>query len=120
MHGQITSTRSCQVTALTTRFALDLRHVEINSADHVAYHLGASPLSVASILIVPANPIHPEVRRCGGRAEVSALPLPRSSECPAFRRDHWAVGRPSVRVTCLPLNRCGQPVGESSHVSCRP
>src|SRR5215510_14962758 len=107
MHGQITSTRSCQVTALTTRFALDLRDVGINSADHVGDHLGASPLSVASILIVPANPIHPEVRRCGGRAEVSALPLPTSSACPAFRRERWAVGRPSLHGACLPLNRCG-------------
>jgi len=51
---------------------------------------------------------------------VQHLPVPRSSEYPTFRRDHWAVGRPSVRVTCVPLNRCGQPVGESSHVSCRP
>ena len=33
--------------------------------------IGASPLSVASILVVPANPIHPEVRRCGGRTQVS-------------------------------------------------
>jgi hypothetical protein len=50
---------------------------------------------------------------------VQRLPVPKSSEYPDFRRDHWAVGRPSVRVTCLPFNRCGQPVGESSHVSCR-
>ena len=48
------------------------------------------------------------------------LPVPRSSEYPALRRDHWAVGRPSVRKFCLPSNRCGQPAGESSHVSCRP
>ena len=27
------------------------------------------------------------------------------------------VGRPSVRKFCLPENRCGQPVGESSHFS---
>src|SRR5260370_27661693 len=45
---------------------------------------------------------------------------PRSSECPAFRRDHWAVGRPSVRKFCLPLDRSGQPAGELSHSSCRP
>lgn len=25
---------------------------------------------------------------------VQRLPLPRSSEYPAFRRDHWAMGRP--------------------------
>jgi hypothetical protein len=25
------------------------------------------------------------------------LPVPRSSECPAFRRGHWTMGRPSVR-----------------------
>ena len=52
--------------------------------------------------------------------EVQRLPVARSSEYPAFRRDHWAVGRPSVRKFCLPANRWGQPVGESSHVSCRP
>jgi hypothetical protein len=48
------------------------------------------------------------------------LPVPSSSEYPAFRRDHWAVGRPSVRVTWLPSHRFGQAVGESSHVSWRP
>jgi Tannase and feruloyl esterase len=51
---------------------------------------------------------------------VQRLPVPSSSEYPAFRRDHWAVGRPSVRVTWLPFHRFGQAVGESSHVSCRP
>src|ERR1039457_5574557 len=61
-----------------------------------------------------------EARLPDNLGAVQRLPVPRSSEYPAFRRDHWAVGRPSVRVTCLPLNRCGQPVGESSHVSCRP
>jgi hypothetical protein len=25
------------------------------------------------------------------------LPVPRSSECPAFRRGHWVMGRPSLR-----------------------
>jgi len=25
------------------------------------------------------------------------LPVPRSSDRPAFRRDHWAMGRPSIR-----------------------
>ena len=48
------------------------------------------------------------------------LPAPRSSKYPALRRDHWAVGRPSVRKACLPSKRCGQPAGESSHFSCRP
>jgi hypothetical protein len=43
----------------------------------------------------------------------------RSSEYPAFRRDHWDVGRPLVRSVSI-LSPCGQPVGESSHVSCRP
>jgi hypothetical protein len=61
-----------------------------------------------------------ELRRAFSGPPVQRLPVPKSSEYPAFRRDHCAVGRPSVRVTCLPFNRCGQPVGESSHVSCRP
>jgi hypothetical protein len=52
--------------------------------------------------------------------DIQRPPVPRSSERSAFRRGHWAVGRPSVRVTCLPLSCCGQPVGESSQVSCRP
>ena len=43
----------------------------------------------------------------------------RSSEYPAFRRDHWEVGRPLVRSVSM-MSPCGQPVGESSHVSCRP
>jgi hypothetical protein len=47
--------------------------------------------------------------------------VPRSSERPASSRDHWAVGRPLVRVlepsTC---HSCGQPGGESSHGSWRP
>ena len=50
---------------------------------------------------------------------VQRLPVPSSSEYPAFRRDHWAVGRPSVRVTWLPFHLFGQAVGESSHVSWR-
>src|ERR1022692_3444922 len=32
------------------------------------------------------------------------LPEPRSSECPALRRDHCAMGRPSMRKFCLPLD----------------
>ena len=28
--------------------------------------------------------------------------------------------RPSIRKFCLPSNRCGQPVGEFSHISWRP
>jgi hypothetical protein len=42
----------------------------------------------------------------------------RSSERPAWMRDHWAVGRPFVRRSTHPS--CGQSGGESSHVSCRP
>ncbi len=86
------------------------------SALHVAHQLVSR---VASIPTVPARPLHwefevvltPALRHkvevlVGG---VQRLPVPRSSEYPAFRRDHWAVGRPSVRIACLPLNRCGQP-----------
>ena len=51
---------------------------------------------------------------------VQHLPVPRSSEYPALRRGHWTMGRPSVRQLCSPFGRCGQPVGESSHLSCRP
>jgi len=29
--------------------------------------------------------------------KVQRLPVPRSSEYPAFRRGHWTMGRPSVR-----------------------
>ena len=29
--------------------------------------------------------------------DVQRPPVPRSSEYPAFRRDHWGMGRPSVR-----------------------
>jgi len=82
------------------------------------------------MLIVSAYPLHREfeallVAAFGREVEVlvgavQRLPVPRSSECPAFRRDHWAVGRPSVRIWSLPFNRCGQPAGESSHISCRP
>jgi len=39
----------------------------------------------------------------------------RLSEHPAFRRDHWAVGRPSVRMASWPSNGCGQPAA-STHV----
>src|SRR5262245_49979097 len=56
----------------------------------------------------------------GGAEGRQRPPVPRSSECPAFRRDHWEVGRPSVRMRCLPSHHCGQPGGESSHVSFRP
>ena len=45
--------------------------------------------------------------------------VPRSSEYPAFRRDHWQVGRPLVRSVSM-MSPCGQSVGESSHVSWRP
>jgi protein-S-isoprenylcysteine O-methyltransferase Ste14 len=45
--------------------------------------------------------------------------LPRSSENPALRRDHWALGRPSTRSVSM-LSVCGQPAGESSQVSCLP
>jgi hypothetical protein len=61
---------------------------------------------------------------------VQRLAVPRSSEYPAFRRD-WGMGRPPGHIDtggqsgAPPLVRvmehcCGQPVGESSHVSCRP
>jgi hypothetical protein len=50
-------------------------------------------------------------------ADLQRLLVPKSSEHPAFRRDHWAVGRPSLRIKFLPLS---QPSGESSHASCRP
>jgi hypothetical protein len=47
--------------------------------------------------------------------------VPRSSERPAASRDHWAVGRPSVRNWSPVFAQCcGQPAGESSQVSCRP
>ena len=45
--------------------------------------------------------------------------VPRSSERPAARRDHWAVGRPLVRSSRF-ATVCGQPGGESSHGSWRP
>ena len=48
------------------------------------------------------------------------LPVPRSSEYPAFTRGHWTMGRPLVRYGCMPFASCGQPAGESSHRSCRP
>jgi hypothetical protein len=32
----------------------------------------------------------------------------------------WDVGRPSIRRRCLPFRRCGHPVGDSFHISCRP
>ena len=50
---------------------------------------------------------------------VQRLPVPRSSEYSTFRRDHWEVGRPLVRSVSI-MSPCGQPAGESSHVSCRP
>jgi hypothetical protein len=34
--------------------------------------------------------------RCSAETR-QRLPVPRSSEYPAFRRDHWAMGRPSIR-----------------------
>ena len=48
--------------------------------------------------------------------------LQSSSERPACRRDHWAVGRSLVRKMSrvASASRCGQPAGESSQVSCRP
>src|ERR1700730_7332561 len=60
------------------------------------------------------------LQACGVVAVAAAL-VPRSSERPAASRDHWAVGRPSVR-NCAPVfaQCCGQPAGESSWVSCRP
>src|SRR6516225_11051207 len=33
---------------------------------------------------------------------VQRPPVPKSSECPAFRRDRWAMGRPSVPLLTLP------------------
>jgi hypothetical protein len=56
----------------------------------------------------------------GHEVSIGAVQCPfvaSSSEYPAFRRDHWAVGRPSLRVKFLPLS---QPLGASSHASCRP
>jgi hypothetical protein len=58
-----------------------------------------------------------DVPSIGGR--VQRVPVPRSSEYPALRRDHWEVGRPLVRRVSM-ISPCGQPVGESSHFSCRP
>ena len=51
---------------------------------------------------------------------VQRVPVPRLSEYPALRRGHWTMGRPSVRYECSSSGHRGQPVGESSHVSCRP
>ena len=68
--------------------------------------------------IRPRRGLWRKVEAMGGA--VQRLPVPRSSAYPACRRDHWAMGRPSVRYGCAPFARRGQPVGESSHVSCRP
>lgn len=55
------------------------------------------------------------------RTTASVYGPDRSSDRPAASRDHCAVGRPLVR-NCSPVVAygCGQPVGESSQVSCRP
>jgi hypothetical protein len=58
-------------------------------------------------------------RRAIGRTGYG-VPVPKSSECPAFRRGHWARGRPSARIVSVPSGGCGQPGGESSNRSCRP
>ena len=60
--------------------------------------------------VAPGEPSHGPLQR---------LPVPRSSEYPAFRRGHCEVGRPFVRKVSI-LSPCGQPGGESSQVSCRP
>src|SRR5580700_5104805 len=55
------------------------------------------------------------------KLENQLLPGLRSSENPAFRRGHWAIGRPLVRSWLASASHCcGPPVGESSHASCRP
>ena len=48
--------------------------------------------------------------------------VPRSSERPASRRDHCAMGRPLVRngSALASQHGCGQPAGVSSHASRRP
>ena len=64
---------------------------------------------------------HSVVKIVDDAARQGRLPVPRSSEYPAFRRDHWAMGRPLVRSWLASASHCcGQPVGESSHASCRP
>jgi integrase/recombinase XerD len=45
--------------------------------------------------IRPRRGLWRKVEAMGGA--VQRLPVPRSSEYPACRRDHWAMGRPSVR-----------------------
>ena len=65
----------------------------------------------------------PAPQAASARRTVGAIqrrPGPRSSENPAFRRAHWALGRPSVRICSLPFHRCGQPDGEFSHIPCLP
>jgi hypothetical protein len=62
-------------------------------------------------------------RASGGRTagQRPVVCVPRSSERPESRRDHWAVGRPLVRNGLLPASHFrGHPAGESSHASWRP
>jgi hypothetical protein len=104
-------------------------HFQARSARVRSAHGAPACQPCASILIVPAYPLHREfeaflVAAFGHEVEVlvgalQRLPVPRSSEYPAFSRDHWAVGRPLVRSVSI-MSPCGQAVGESSHVSCRP
>ena len=65
-----------------------------------------------------ANSLNREQARIA-TTPVQRLPPLKSSEYPAFTRGHWEVGRPLVRSVSM-LSDCGQPGGESSHVSCRP
>ena len=57
------------------------------------------PAIAAAILGLPTKPCIGQSKMpslwCGKRGQ--CVPAPRSSECPAFRRDHWTMGRPSVR-----------------------
>jgi len=92
-------------------------HVEhTTSGIHATDRVGAATPS--SSRLRPRRGLWRKIEDMGGAGQ--RLPVPRSSAYPACRRDHWAMGRPSVRYGCSPCARRGQPRGESSHVSCRP
>jgi hypothetical protein len=94
---------------LTYTFVMLTRAVKAAKAFAVDY--GAKWKAAAKV--IPTLPLS---------AQLSAVP--RSSERPATRRGHCAIGRPSRRncpLIGVPLpNDCGQPSGESSQGSWRP
>jgi hypothetical protein len=74
--------------------------------------IAASSAAIERIAMAPVS---------GNAGSAQLVAVPRLSERPASSRDHWAMGRPLVRIRAGPsCHCCGQPGGESSHGSWRP